>query len=65
MTFGFGLTAMEEGDLASESGFEDLDELGSESDFGDEEYDRFALIEGFGGEFEVDVGFATAGDAVE
>ena len=65
MTFGFGLTAMEEGDLASESGFEDLDELRGESDFGDEEDDGFALVEGFGGELEVDVGFAAAGDAVE
>ena len=65
MTFGFGLFGVEEGDLGFEGGFEDLDELGGESDFGDEEDDGLAFAEGFLGEFEVDVGCAGAGDAIE
>lgn len=51
MAVGFGLFGVEEGDLVFESGFEDLDELGSEGDFGDEEDDGLAGFEGFGGEF--------------
>ncbi len=42
MTFGFGLFGVEEGDLSAESLFENLDELGGEGDFGDEEDDGFA-----------------------
>ncbi len=65
MAFGFGLFGVEEGDAVAEGGGEDLDELGGEGDFGDEEDDGSVLSEGFGGEFEVDVGFAGAGDAEE
>ncbi len=42
MTFGFGLFGVEEGDLAVEGLFEDLDELGGEGNFGDEEDGGFA-----------------------
>ena len=42
VAFGFGLFRVEEGNLAVEGLFEDLDELGGEGDFGDEEDGGFA-----------------------
>ena len=40
MTFGFGLFGMDKTDVGFEGAFEDLDELGSEGDFGDEKDGR-------------------------
>ena len=65
VTGGLGLARMEEGDAAGEVALEDLDELGGEGDFGDEEDDGAPGGESFGGESEVEIGFAAAGDAVE
>lgn len=65
MARGFCLFGVEESDLSTESGFEDLDELGGEGDFWDQQDDRLVFFKGFLGELEVDVGFAGAGDAVE
>jgi len=59
---------VEDGDLVDEgveAGFESLDGLGGEGDFGDEDDDLFAEVEGGLGGLEVDFGFAGAGDAVE
>ena len=65
MTLGFGLLRMDESDLLAKSLFKDFDQLGSESDFWDEEDGGLIFCEGVFSESEVDVGFARAGDAVE
>lgn len=44
MAFGFGLFGVEEGDAVAEGGGEDLDELGGEGDFGNEEDDGLVLF---------------------
>ncbi len=59
---------MKDGDLVDEfveAGFEALDGLGGEGDFGNEDDDVFSKVEGDFGGLEVDFGFAGAGDAVE
>ena len=65
MAGGLGEAGVNEDDFVAEGGLEDGDELGGEGDFGDEEDDGLASLEGLAGELEVDVGFAGAGDAVE
>lgn len=65
MALGFGLLRVDESDDVAKSFCEDLDELGGEGDFGDEEDGGAAVLESFLGEFEVNVGFAGAGDAEE
>ena len=42
MALSLGLVGMEEDDVLLKSLLENLDKLGSESDFGDEENDRFS-----------------------
>ncbi len=56
---------MDETDAVAESLLEDTNELAGEGDFRDEEDDGAPLGEGFGGELEVDIGLAAAGDATE
>ena len=51
--------------MTRESALENLDELGSQGDLGDEKDDGFPLEEGSAGHFEVDVRFSAAGDAME
>lgn len=66
--FALGKVGVEDGDLVDEgveAGFESLDGLGGEGDFGDEDDDLFAEVEGGLGGLEVDFGFAGAGDAME
>lgn len=63
--FGKGLVGMDENGAPGEGMFEDFDELASEGDFGDEKDGRFLGLEGVFGEFKVDVGFATTGNALE
>lgn len=43
VAFSFGLAAVKEGDALAEGGFKDLDELGSQGDFWDEEDDRLVF----------------------
>jgi hypothetical protein len=66
--FSLGEVGVEDGDLIDEgveAGFETLDGLGGEGDFGDEDNDLFTEVEGGLGGLEVDFGFSGAGDAVE
>jgi len=67
-SFALGEVGVKNGDLVDEfveAGFETLDGLGGEGDFGDEDDDLFAKIESSPGGLEVDFGFAGTGDAVE
>lgn len=64
-TFGHGLLRVNEVNVAAEGLLEDRDELAGEGDFWDEKNGGLVVLEGVGGEFEVDVGFAAAGDAEE
>lgn len=65
MAGGFGLFGVDEDGLFAESLFEDLNELRSESDFGDEEDGGAISVESLCYEGEIDVGFARASDAVK
>ena len=65
MALGLGLAGMNQSNLAAEGVLEDLDELRGEGDFWDEEDDRFLSPQSVLGKFEIDIGLAAAGDAVE
>lgn len=53
---------MDKEDTVAKSFAEDFDKLTGESNFGDEESNGFLLFKGFGGELEINIGFAAAGN---
>lgn len=63
--FGHGLLGMDEADAVAEGLLEDTDKLASKGNFGDEKDNRLVILDGFGGELEVDIGLATTGNAAE
>ncbi len=63
--FGHGLLGMNEDDSIAESFGKNADKLAGEGDFGDEENGGFLRFEGISGHFEVNIGFATTGNAAE
>jgi len=66
--FALGKVRVEDGGLIDEvvkAGFETLDGLRRESDFGNKDDDVFSEVEGGAGGLKVDFGLAGAGDAVE
>ena len=63
MANGFGLLGMEQDNIFKEV-LEVLDELRGEGDFWNEQNDGFARGELALGEFDIDIGFAGAGDAM-
>lgn len=65
MALGFGLTRVDEGDVATKSRLKNLDQLRGEGYLGDEKYCGEALCEGLGGHLEVDIGLAATSDAME
>ncbi len=56
---------MDKADAGAEGGFENLDELAGEGDFGDEEDDGLTVFKGILGHFEIDVGFTATSNAME
>ena len=65
MASGFGLIGVDKGGLAGKSLFKNFNQLRSEGDFRDKQDDGAALGARFGGESEVEIGFAGAGDTVK
>ncbi len=59
--FGGGLVGVDEVDTGAESLLENLDELGGEGDFGNEEDGGVLRFKGISGHFEVDIGFTATG----
>lgn len=65
MAFGFGLFGVHQNDTLAKMCGENLDELAGERDFWYEQDNRFLSGKGAFGEMKIDVGFATAGDAMQ
>ena len=65
MALSFGLIRMEKDDVLSEGLLKDLNELGSEGNFGDEEDDGFLSLHRFFSKSKVNIGFAATGDTKE
>lgn len=63
--FSGGLVGVDEMDARAESLLEDVDELGSEGDFGDEEDSGLLRFKALSGHFEVDIGFTATSYASE